>query len=353
MKRIGLVFLLAVVLSGAAFAQADISGIGTDFENLIEQLGEDMQPYFEQQAIWGQFPGQAALPDDSRFFFTLTLGAGLGFDGLLSFVEETNAAFEVLNVYELVQAIAGSPTAGNAIAGIQGFFPYPIARSAFGFRLPADLEAMVDFAIIPQFIATFAINTANSLAGQTLPPLEMNALHVGTRIRRVLLRDAPGVPAVSVGAGYSYSGFNLGYDFGSLGGIDTVLGTLNFAGELYLQNRIHSFGLDLQVSKELGFFVPFVGVSPYYQFSGFSGGVGTEDFPFDAFVDYDGGDDDRDVAYPDPVNNPPATTLLDNDLTFVVFGGFDLVFGRLAMEFHGSYNVGEAWPAVTIGTRWQ
>ena len=33
MKRLGLLFLLVVALSGAAFAQADISGIGTDFES--------------------------------------------------------------------------------------------------------------------------------------------------------------------------------------------------------------------------------------------------------------------------------------------------------------------------------
>jgi len=351
MKRIGLLFLLVVVLTGAAFAQADISGIGTDFESLIEQLGEDMLPNFELQGAWGQFPGQAALPDGSRFFFTLTLGAVLGFDGMLSFVEPTNAAFETLNVYELVQAILdGSSAAGNAITGIQGFFPYPTARVALGFRLPADLEAMVDFAIIPQFLADTTVNLVDRFAGVTLPPFEMNALHIGSRVRRVLLRDAPGIPAVSIGAGYSYSGFNLGYDFGEIEPIETAIGEINFAGELYLQNRIHSFGLDLQVSKNLGFFVPFIGVSPYYQFAGFSGGIGTDDKPFDAYVDFGNGGDARDIEYE---ADPPSTTLADNDLTFVVFGGFDLVFGRLALQIHSALNVGETWPAVTIGTRWQ
>jgi len=346
MKRIGILFLLAVVLSGAAFAQADISGIGTDFENLIEQIGGDMLPNIEQLAAWGQFPGQAALPDDTRFFFTLSVGAVLGFNGLLSFVEPENAAFEVLNVYELVQAIlAGSETAGNVITGVQKFFPYPIARSALGFRLPAGFEAMVDFAIFPQFIGTTVTNLVDAV-----PPFEMNALHVGSRVRKVLLRDAPGVPAVSIGAGYSYTGFNLGYDFSEIGSIETAIGTINFAGELYLQNRIHSFGLDLQVSKELGFFVPFIGISPYYQLAGFSGGVGTTAKPFSAYVDFDNGPPVEDIPY-DAAD--PATTLSDHDLSFVLFGGFDLVFGTLALQIHGSYNVGEAWPAVTIGTRFQ
>lgn len=346
MKRIGLLFLLVAVLSGATFAQADISGIGTDFENLIEQLGEDILPNLEQLAVWGQFPGQAALPDDSRFFFTLSAGAVLGFNGLLSFVEPTNAAFEVLNVYELVQAIIeGNETANTAITGIQGFFPYPIARSALGFRLPAGLEAMVDFAIFPQFLA----DTASNLV-EAVPTFEMNALHVGGRVRKVLLQDAPGIPAVSIGAGYSYTSFNIGYDFAEIGSIETAIGTINFEGELYLRNRIHSFGLDLQVSKQLGFFVPFIGISPYYQLASFSGGVGTETKPFDAWVDFDNEGTERDIPYD---ADAPATTLSDNDLSFVLFGGFDLVFGSMVLQFHGSYSVGETWPAVTIGTRFQ
>lgn len=346
MKRIGLLFLLVAVLSGAAFAQADISGLGADFESLIEQLGEDMQPNLEQLAAWGQFPGQAALPDDSRFFFTLSGGAVLGLNGMLSFVEPTNAAFDVLNVYELVQAIlAGGSGAADIISGVQGFFPYPIARSALGFRLPAGVEVMADFAIFPQLLADTATNLA-----PVVPAFQMNALHVGSRVRKVLLRDAPGVPAVSIGAGYSYTGFNIGYDFSDLGSLATAIGVINFAGELYLQNRINSFGLDLQVSKAFGFFVPFVGISPYYQLSGFSGGIGTTANPFDAYVDFENGGTERDIPYD---ADAPATTFVDNDLTFVVFGGFDMVFGKIALEVHSSYSVGEGNPAVTLGIRWQ
>ena len=275
----------------------------------------------------------------------------LGFDGILSFVEPTNAGFDTLNVYGLFEEIlSASAAAGNAIDSVQNFFPYPISRAALGFRLPAGLEAMVDFSIFPQFLTNTAVGAANKWGGLTLSDVQLNALHVGSRVRKVLLQDAPGIPAISVGAGYSYSGFNIGYDFGQIDPVETVIGFLHFAGELYLQNRIHSFGLDLQVSKNLGFFVPFVGISPYYQLSSFSGGVGTTESPFVAFVDYDGVGEDHDIDYN---GDDPATALVDNDLSFLVFGGFDLVFGRLAMEVHAAYNVGEAWPAVTIGTRWQ
>jgi len=347
MKRISLLILLVVGLSGFAVAQADISGIGTDFENLVEELGKEMLPNIEQLAVWGQFPGQAALPEDSRFFFTLSGGAVFGLNGILNFIDDPDA-FELLNVGTMLDAIlVEGGGASNAIAKVQGMFPYPIARTAFGFKLPADLELMADFAIVPQFIANGTVNIANRFLPSPLPPFTLNSLHVGSRIRKVLLRDAPGLPAVSIAVGYSYTGFNIGYDFGEIGSLSTAIGDLYFDGELYLRNRIHSFGLDLQVSKNLGWFVPFIGLSPYYQLAGFSGGVEN----FDAFVDF----------YPEPPVNrdieysglPPQTTLADNDLALVVFGGFDLVFGSLALQVHGSYNIGEGGPAVTIGTRFQ
>ena len=352
MKRIGMLVLLAALVSAASFAQttADIDALGTDFENLVEQLGEEILPNMQLLGVWGQFPGQAVLPEDSRFFFTLSGGAVLGFDGILGFAEEEdNPAFEFLDVGGLVgQILSVSETADNAVTSIQNFFPYPVARSALGFALPRELEVMVDFAIFPQFLADTATNLVD-----VVPPFELNALHVGGRLRKQILSDAPGIPAVSIGAGYSYTGFNMAYNFTDLGAIETAIGELNLAGELYLRSRVNSFGLDLQVSKNLGFFVPFVGLSPYYQLSGFSGGIGTEDSPFDAYVDF-GDDSDpndpRDIEY---TGDDPATTLVDNDLALVLFGGFDMVFGNMVLQVHSSYNVGETWPAVTLGLRWQ
>lgn len=362
MKRTGLLFLLVVVLSGAAFAQADITGLGTDLETVIEELGKEMLPNIQQLAAWGQFPGQAHLPEDSRFFFTLSGGAILGLNGILNFVEPTNAAFDTLNVYTLFETILAPPSESGTteesdaalervsglIESINGFFPYPMARSAFGVALPSDFEAMVDFAILPQFLTNAGVNFANRFAPNPLPPVTINALHVGSRVRKTMLEDAPGLPAISIGAGYSYTGFNIGYDFGDIEPVDTAIGFVNFAGELFLKNRVHSVGLDLQVSKNLGWFVPFVGVSPYYQFTSFAGGFGDD---FEAYVDNtDDGIDSRDIPYDD---DPPFTDFRDDDLTLVVTGGFDLVFGNLALQVHGSYNVGEGYPGVTIGTRWQ
>jgi len=346
MKRISLLILLVLAISGLSVAQADISGLGADFENLVEELGKEMLPNIEQLAVWGQYPGQAAMPDDSRFFFTMSLGAVLGFNGILNFIDDPDA-FELLNVGALLDTILEGGGAANTIANLQGFFPYPIARTAVGFKLPADLEVMADVAIMPQFLANFAVNTANRFVDSPIPTFTLNSLHVGSRIRKVVLRDAPGIPAISIGAGYSYTGFNIGYSFADIGAITTALGDLYFAGDFYLQNRVHSFGLDLHISKSLGWFVPFIGLSPYFQLAGFSGGVSE----FDAFVDFFPGEPiNRDIEYD---GLPPETTLVDYDLALVLFGGFDFVFDSLALQVHTSYTVGEGWPAVTIGTRFQ
>lgn len=355
MKRLWLLVLLVFAVSGIAVGQADISGLGADFENLVEELGKEMLPNIQQLAVWGQYTGQAAFPEDSRFFFTLSGGAVLGLNGILNFIDDPDA-FELLNVSTLLDEIlAEGGGASNAIANLQETFPYPIARTAFGFRLPADLELMADVAVVPQAVANGAVGLANRFLDSPLPPFTLNSLHAGTRIRKVVLRDAPGLPAISIGAGYSYTGFNIGYDFGEVDPITTAIGEIYFEGQLYLQNRIHSFGFDLHISKDLGWFVPFIGLSPYYQIADFSGGVGTTEKPFDAYVDFgDAVPQDppvlRDIEYN---GLPPETTLSDNDVALVLFGGFDLVFGSLALQVHSSYSIGEGWPAVTVGTRFQ
>jgi hypothetical protein len=346
MKRFGVLVLLAALLTGAVYAQTgtDVDALGPDFESLVEQLGAEILPNMQQIGVWGQYPGQAVLPETSRFFFTLSGGAILSFSGILSFAEEAdNPAFELLDVGGLVNAIiseADSAAPGDAVDFIQGFFPYPVARSAIGFSLPADFEVMVDFSIFPQFVANLASRV------DAVPAFELNALRVGGRVRKQILADAPGVPALSVGAGYSLTAFNLGYDFSTLGAISTDIGALNITGDFFLRSRVNSFGLDFQLSKALGPFVPFVGISPYYQFSSFAGGISG----FEAYFDFEDGDPVEDVLYE---GGEPDTALIDNDLTIVLVGGFDLVFGRTALQVHSSYSVGETWPGVTLGLRFQ
>ena len=345
MKRWLVTLLIAAAIAGTGSA-ADISGLGRDFETVIDRLGAEMIPNLQQAAIWGQFPGVATLPDGTRFFFTLTGGALLS-DGILKFTGDTTA-FEVLNVPNLIDGVlsGAGDTAQNLFQGIQGFFPYPMLRTAFGLALPGGIEAMVDVAGFPQFLTGFI----SGFAG--IDALTLNTLHIGTRVRKGIVRDAGPFPAVSVGVGYGYGGMNIGYDLSAIGGggeygsIDVELGELNLKGALGIASRVHSFGLDLHASKAFGFLVPFVVVSPYYHLASFSGGIAG----FDAYIDFNDGGSEKDIEYN---GTEPDTAWVDNDLSLVLAGGFDLVFGRSVLQLHGSWNVLKGSPGVTVGVRWQ
>ena len=350
MKRIGLIALLAIVTTVGVFAQ-DISLIGQDFEHLIVQLGDELLPNLEQSAAWGAFPGLAVMPSDTGFFMTMGLGALLS-GGIFQFAVPDNPAFEVLDIGPLMQAIldaSGSERATNVYNGVQNFFPYPVTRTTIGYVLPAGVEMMVDFSIFPQFVANLATRIASG-ADASISQITLNALHVGSKVRVPVLRDAGPFPAVSLGAAYSYAGLAIGYgDLGSIGPVATGIGDLYLDGEFMVSTRIHSFGLDLQVSKALGVFVPFIGVSPQYHVAQVAGHVGTSNADFSAGIDLDS-DGTTDSTY---FGDHPDVTSVDNDLSFLLHGGFDLNFEKFAMEFHGSWIPGTGSPGVFIGMRIQ
>lgn len=349
MKRIGLIALLVVVLTVGVFAQ-DITLIGQDFENLITELGAEVLPNLEQSVAWGAFPGLAIMPEDTGFFMTFTLGTLIS-GGIFGFAEPDNPAFEVLDIGSLMETIlatAGSDSATNIYNGIRGFFPYPVARTTVGYQLPAGVEMMVDFAIFPQFVANLVTRIANN-AGASIGDVTLNALHVGSLIRVPILHDAGVFPGVSIGAGYSYGGFALGYDLSSIGAVATSLGDLYLEGDMQVSSSIHTIELDLQMSKAIGPFVPFIGIAPHFHIADFSGYVGETEDDFTAGIDLD---DDQiiDSTY---LGTRPNVSGLDNDLSILLHGGFDLSFAKFALELHASWTIGKGSPGVVLGMRWQ
>lgn len=350
MKRI-LVFVAIIVVVVAGVQAQDLSGLGRDFEVLIEELGAELLPDLVQSAIWGQYPGIVSYAGQSSFFLTLSTGALLT-DGLLGFVDEGN--FNVLDVSNLFTGIlsqVGNQSVVNTVEGMKTFFPVPVMRTSFGFTLPGEIETMVGVGGFPQFVTGWAAGLAGAES------LKLSMLHLGTKVRKGILDDAGPFPAISVGAGYAYSGFTFGYDLAEIGSQGTEygqfsvgLGELNIKGDLLIQSRVHAFGLDLQTSKRFGFFAPYVGVSPYYHIASFGGGVGPGNDNFDAYIDYEDGDPEKDLEY---TGDAPDTAWVENDLTIVVFGGFDMIFGNYVIQVNSSWSVPDGAPGVTLNIRWQ
>jgi hypothetical protein len=345
MKRAIVVSLVALICVAGVFGQ-DITLIGQDFENLIQQLGQELLPNFEQAAVWGAFPGLAVMPEDTRFFMSFTTGALLG-GGVFTFATPDNPDFDVLDVGSLVEEIldtSGWDRAANFFEGMQGFFPYPILRTALGMRFPSGLEGMVDIAGFPQFITGWVAGLVDQ------DSIKLSALHLGSRIRMPILTGGGPFPALSIGAGYSYAWTKIGYDLSEVGTVSVAAGELHLGGELLVQSNIHSFGIDLHLSKAFGVFVPFIGLSPYYQIARFAGNVGNET-TFEAGLDVDTPPDGTvDSTY---FGTHPDTAWVDNDLSLLLFGGFDLSFPKFALEVHASWSIGKGSPGIVIGTRWQ
>ncbi len=357
MKRVLLALLLVIALGTGVVAQ-DLELLGQDFRTFVTGLGSDLLPGMGQAAMWGRFPGSAVYPPGSRFFVSLSAGTILT-SGILDYPDPDSPdnPFSVLNLPKILNdALSEAGDEGGLLAGARSLFPLPIARISTGVRLPANIELMVDLAGFPRFVSGFA----TGLAG--LSGVELSALHVGTRIRKGVLSGAGPFPALSIGGGYTYSGFRIGYDLAAIGGSkafpehgSTQIGPwdLFLKGDLSMGSSIHSFGIDLQVSKALGFFVPFIGLSPYYQIASFYGNIGGPDADtntFDAFIAYDPDNPTKDVSYGAA---PPIARWVDNDLTLLLHGGFDLVFGGFVIEVHGSWAVAKGHPGIALGMRFQ
>lgn len=357
MKRFVLALCLVVILAFSAPA-LDLQLLGQDFDTFIYGFGEELLPDLAQSAAWGQFPGTAIYPEDSNFFFTITTGAILT-GGIFTFADPDNNPFEVLDVPGILSDQLTAAGVGGLYDGVRGFFPIPVLRLSSGFRLPADFELMFNITGFPQFITDAVIGLVPDVDG-----VVFNSFNAGTKVRYPLLQDDGPFPAISIGAGYSYSAFQLGYPLGSISadGAPVVSGygstSLNASDALYIRgdllfgSSIHSFGVDFQVSKQFGVVAPFVGVSPYYQIASLYGNIGGSDASsntFDAFLD-NNGDGVADSVYN---GLPPIASWDDNDLSLLLTGGVDFVFGGFVLELHGSWTVGDGSPGAKLGFRFQ
>lgn len=351
MKRTLLAVAVVLLVAGALGAQTidvDLSALGDDFTVLMAGLGYDLLPNFQQAAIWSVGPGVASL-GESRFYVSMSLGALLS-DGILSVINDGD--YELLDVGGLLESAlsaGGSTSAGDAITFIQGFFPYPVLRAAVGFAA-GPVEVGVDVSGFPQGITDGVTGLAGRLTGATIDGVTLSAFHIGARARTPLVTAGGPLPEVSVGAGYSLSTFQLGYGLDSIGSLDDLggVGSLTLEGTLTVATDIHSFGIDVNVSKRLGFFAPFIGLSPYLQLAEYTGGVEE----FDAVLS----DGTISISYTDDdpaTNQDPVAVITDTDLGALLTGGFELFLGRTVIFVHGSYTVGEGSPGVSLGTRLQ
>ncbi len=312
--------LLCMILGCAAAAAAqDLRPIGSDLSTLLQGVGQSVIENLQQSVLADNGVGAASL-GSSRFYVGITLGATLS-HGLLGFVNTPNE-FQVLNVNGLItNNLPGSLSGLYTTA--QTFFPDPNLKLTFGLRPVAGIEVLGTFSILPDAL-TNTITKAAKVSGTTL-----NSLSAGLLVRKVFMEDTGPFPAVSLGVGYTYANFNAGY---SINNFSQGFGgdTLTLGGNLKLGWTLNTAGIELDISKRLLVFVPYLKIIPWYQWASFSGSI--DNFTADLSS---GGT----PITPTYGAGSPSATITQNDIGFLLDAGVEVALGGFRLVPSGSYDI--------------
>jgi hypothetical protein len=262
---------LSVLLVSALGAQ-DLSGFANDFEALITGITRDVAPNLQMTALSGNVVASARIDK----FMVFLPGVGVTLSGGLATIMEPDAyQWSTISLPAVIGAVVEDQSTKDLLETLEyGLFPYPMLKVGFGFGFAKDYDIMISGMYLPGALA----DLGTSLAGPEIESLGINleTLNLGATVRRTLLRDSGFVPALSLGALYNYSSFNLGIAELSLadlveGGVDLGGLTLDLTGSLGFETVSHNFGLELHASKKLLFFTPYIKLSGIYQITSTSG----------------------------------------------------------------------------------
>ncbi|MEW5814421.1 MAG: hypothetical protein AB1798_03360 [Spirochaetota bacterium] len=327
MKKIILILILLISLTRFIYSQ-DLRPIGNDLSAMLKGLGGEIIPYIQQNVFAGEGTGRAYMGDNSRFFFAFSAGTTFT-PGILTFIDAENSNFELLNVYDLMQqALAGvsNTTVTGLLNTTKTLFLFPELRLSLGLRIPADIEIIGMFSIIPQPLTNLITTQIAKIEG-----IELNQLNVGVRVRKVLLKDEGGFPAISIGTGYSYDNFHAAY---AIPAFEQPFAnyTLKLNGTISLDTALHSAGLDLIISKKLLIFYPFIKISSWYQWTQYKAQLN----PFSAAFYNAGGDV---IVDSETQGITPNALLKIQDLSLIFSSGFEIALGKFIILPHGSFNL--------------
>lgn len=339
------VALLAVV-PGVVFAQTepDLTPLYNEFAVLFDEIGADSISHIQQFGLTMDGTGRAQI--GPHVFFSWSAGT-VFLPGILTFRAGDNP-FTIFDINQIVSGMLESePALADLYAGSAEFFLNPGMRLTLGAGLKNGLEFYAHFGIIPQALITATEGLLQNFVD--IQGLVFNRFNAGVRIRKVLLSDQGAFPAVSLGAGYTLTRFNMGLNDLSalpLEGFEMSGFSLGLDGALNIGTSMHTAGVELAVSKTLLFFAPFVKITGYYQWTRYTGGIENLQVTM------------TNSALPDldPIvatGTDPVSEQRISDLSFVGSAGFELVFGKLSFIAQGAYDVGSATPAANVSIQFR
>ncbi len=330
MKRLLLLVMCLVLFGGVVFS-IDLLPVGRDLEIFLEEVGKLSVPFLQQAALTGEGLGIAQFNHDTRWFIAVTPAVVLS-KGLLEFAAKEDV-FELLNVDGLVNDGLDESGIGTGYTDKDAILPLPYIRLNVGIAMPLDLEMTLILSVFPQFVADMA-GSAIGYSGLTL-----NRWNAGVRLRKPLISDQGGFPAISLGVGYTISNFNLGIELPEEFKQDISGTDLSVVGDLSITTWLHTFGIDLALSKKFSIFVPFIKLSSYYQITTFNGKI--DDFEATAGA----------FTYTSQGGKDPEAEITRADLSFLTTAGFEIQLGRFVLLFDGNYSFSSYSFALNFGMR--
>ena len=333
-KRFIVIVLLVALAAPVVFGQDALSQLSKDLQTVFDELGKEIGPNLQTASVLNHGLGSAQIGNFPHMYFSLSAGATVA-PGILKFTgdEEKFDNYALLTNF-LDEAGLGEDESIRDITN--NYAPYPSLRASFGLGLADGWEIDLQAGIVPQIIA------------DQIPAdgITANITTIGGRVRKVLVRQEQGVPAISVGVGYVYSGINFGYDLAELEAISTGSGTgsttLKLNGEMTFETNSHSFGTDLRVSTRfLRVFYPFIGASGYFQNTTYNAGIDD----FSALV--------GSQTTPSKPSIEPLSEQTFNNFNVVLNTGFDLKLAIFNFFTHLNYAVTTRAPGAIVGLRIQ
>lgn len=327
MKRWCAVFCIIAGCAAAGFAQ-DLRPVGADLSTLLGGIGQSVITNLQQSVLADNGVGSASL-GDSHFYVGITLGAALS-HGILGFVNNPNE-FQILNVNGLITSNLPSSLAGYYTTS-QTFFPDPNFKVTFGVRLMMGIEVFGTFSIFPE-----------ALTDALVQNVTFNTLSAGVLVRKVMIEDSGPFPAMSLGVGYTYANLNAGYSINNFS--QNFSGdTLTLGGNLKMGWTLNTAGFELDVSKRLLIFVPYLKFMPWYQWASFSGSIDN----FTANLSSGGS-----PVTPTYGAGSPLANITLNDIGFLMDFGVEIALGGFKLVPSGSYDILTNTLSVNLSMRGQ
>lgn len=313
-KNVVLIGIL-ILFAATAYAQTPLDQFSTDLQTIFDELGKEIVPNLQTASVLNHGLGSAQLGDFPHMYFSLSTGVTVA-PGVLEFTDD-EAKFEN---YGLINSFLDE--AGLNDSGVRditdNYAPYPSMRASFGIGLVGGYEIDLQAGIVPS-----ALSGVIPVDG-----VDASITTIGTRVRKVLVEQQPGIPSISVGVGYVYSMIDFGYNLEEVDPIEAGATTLDLNGDLTFEAQTHSIGIDARASTRfLRVGYPFIGISGYFQRSTYKAGVDN----FSANVN-------SSATATTPAVQPLSEQDF-NDFNMVINAGSDIKLSALNLFIHFNYAI--------------